>query len=80
MGPVTRRPRTYLNRAQVEEHLGLAVGSLSKIKLPDPDVIVGPINDDGTLPRGTVRGWTVKTIDQWNKERPGRGARTDLRH
>ena len=73
-----KRPRVYLNRAQVEEHLGLAPGSLSKIKMPIPDAVIGPVNDDGTYPRGTVRGWTVETIDKWNAERPGRGARTDL--
>jgi hypothetical protein len=76
---VVKGPRVYLNRAQVEEHLGLAPGSVSKIKLPPPDVVVGPVNDDGTWPRGTVRGWSVETIDTWNAERPGRGARTDLR-
>lgn len=77
---MSRRTRVYLNRAQVEEHLGLASGSLSKIKLPDPDGITGPVNDDGSLPRGTVRGWTVETIDKWNAERPGRGSRTDIRN
>ena len=70
--------RTYMNRAQVEQHLGLAGGSLSKIKLPRPDVIVGPVNADGSVPRGSVRGWRVETIDAWNEVRPGRGARTDL--
>lgn len=73
-----KRPRIYLNRAQVEDHLGLASGSLSKIKMPTPDVIVGPVNDDGTIPRGTVRGWKHETIDAWNATRPGQGARTDL--
>jgi len=73
------KPRHYLNVAQVEEHLGLGRGSLSKIKLPAADVIVGPVNEDGTLPRGTARGWTVETIDAWNAKRPGRGARTDLK-
>jgi hypothetical protein len=72
------QPRVYLNRAQIEEHLGLAPGSLSQGQTPDPDAITGPLNDDGTIPRGTVRGWTVETIDKWNAERPGRGARTDL--
>lgn len=76
---MAKRSKQYLNLAQVEEHLGLARGSLSsRIKLPTPDVIVGPVNDDGTIPRGTVRGWLPSTIDQWNAHRPGRGARTDL--
>ncbi len=75
----TRQTRHFLNLAQVEEHLGLARGSLSsRIKLPEPDVIVGPVNADGSVPRGTVRGWTVQTIAAWQATRPGRGARTDL--
>lgn len=73
-----RRPRPYLSRSQVEEHLGLASGSLSKVKMPTPDVVIGPLNPDGSIPRGTIRGWTADAIDQWNARRPGRGARTDL--
>jgi hypothetical protein len=76
---MTREPKHYLNLAQFEERLELARGSLSKIRLPDPDVIVGPINDDGTIPRGTTRGWTPDTVDRWRASRPGRGTRTDLR-
>ena len=76
----SKQPRRYLNLAQFEKHLGLAYGSLSsRIKLPTPDVVVGPVNDDGTLPRGTVRGWLVETIDEWNANRSGQGARTDLK-
>ncbi|MBB3040165.1 hypothetical protein [Hoyosella altamirensis] len=71
-------PELYMSRGQVEEYLGLATGSLGRIKMPPPDVIVGPLNDDGSIPRGTVRGWSKETIDEWNKQRPGRGARTDL--
>lgn len=71
-----RRPKPYLNLAQVEERVGLARGSLSsRISLPAPDVVVGPVNDDGTIPRGTIRGWTTDTIDEWQAHRPGRGAR-----
>ena len=61
----------FLNRGQVEERLGLALGSLSKIKMPEPDVTVGPVNPDGSIPRGTVRGWTADTIDRWNAGRRG---------
>lgn len=68
----------YLNLAQFEERLGMARGSLSKFRLPDPDVVVGPVNDDGSIPRGTARGWTPETIDEWNAARPGQGRRTDL--
>ena len=73
-----RATRRYLNVAQVEEHLGLRRGALSRIRLPEPDVIVGPVDEDGAIPRGTARGWTVETINEWNAARPGQGARTDL--
>lgn len=63
----------YLNVAQIEERLGLARNSLSRIKLPTPDVIVGPVEEDGSPSRGTVRGWLPATIDKWNDNRPGRG-------
>jgi hypothetical protein len=73
------RSKRFLNLAQFETRIGLARGGLSKFRnLPEPDVIVGPVNDDGTLPRGTARGWLPETIDRWNEARPGRGARTDL--
>ena len=73
---MAKQPRRYMNVAQVEQYLGLGRGALSRAKFPTPDVIVGPVNDDGTIPRGTVRGWLQETIDKW--ERPGPGARTDL--
>lgn len=72
-----KTPKRYLNLAQFEERIGMARGGLSKFKLPTPDAVTGPVNDDGTLPRGTTRGWTEETIDAWNDARPGRGARTD---
>ena len=74
----TRKPRHYLNQAQFAERIGVTPSAMGRYKLPEPDVIVGPINEDGTIPRGTVRGWTRETIDRWNATRPGRGARTDL--
>ncbi len=51
---------------------------LGRYKLPPPDAVIGPVDEDGSLPRGTIRGWTLETIDKWNGARPGRGARTDL--
>lgn len=68
----------YLNVAQVEERLGLGRGALSRAKMPPADAIVGPVNGDGSLPRGTARGWLPETIGKWAPTRPGRGARTDL--
>lgn len=74
------RARRYLSVAQIEERLGLRPKALtgSKTKLPPADAIIGPVNDDGSLPRGTVRGWLPETIDAWHATRPGQGARTDL--
>ena len=76
---MAKAPRRYLNQAEFEARLGLARGTLSRYKLPVPDVVVGPVNEDGSLPRGTVRGWRAETIDEWNAARPGRGTRTDLK-
>jgi hypothetical protein len=53
----------YLGRVEVAEYLGLkSVRSLSRVKLPDPDALIGP-----------HRGWLPETIDEWNANRPGRG-------
>ncbi|NKR89685.1 hypothetical protein GS894_02825 [Rhodococcus hoagii] len=73
------RPAVYMSRVEFAERIGVQPGALSRYKLPPPDVVVGPLNGDGTIPRGTVRGWLPATIDEWNANRPGRGARTDLK-
>ena len=64
---MSKEPRRYLSLAQVERHLGLGRGALSRAKMPEPDSVIG---------RGTVRGWLPETIDAW--DRPGQGKRTDL--
>ena len=74
-----RKPRHYLSQRQVAERIGVVPSALGRYKLPPADVTIGPIEEDGTIPRGTVRGWLPETIDEWNSHRPGRGARTDLR-
>lgn len=63
----------FLNRAQVAERAGVTPESLSHVKLPEPDVTIGPVNADGSLPRGSVRGWSSDTIDEWVRTRPGPG-------
>ena len=73
------RVRHYLSQAQFAERIGVAPNSMGRYKLPPPDAVIGPVDDDGTIPRGTIRGWTAETIDAWHAARPGRGARTDLR-
>lgn len=66
---MTRRhgPVRYLSRAEFAERVGLAVGTLSRYKLPAPDALTG-----------TTRGWLPATVDAWQAARPGQGARTDL--
>jgi len=43
-------------------------------RLPQPDAVL----TDGDKVR--YLGWFPETIDSWNEQRPGRGARTDLKH
>ncbi|WP_072814259.1 hypothetical protein [Rhodococcus zopfii] len=58
----------FLSRKQFAERIGLKdAGALGKYKLPEPDAWVGD-----------VRGWLPETVDEWQANRPGRGARTDL--
>ncbi|AAN01885.1 helix-turn-helix DNA binding domain protein [Mycobacterium phage Arbiter] len=52
----------YLSRAEVAARLGLGPRSLSRIKLPTPDAVIGP-----------YKGWFPDTIDEWAANRPGRG-------
>lgn len=52
----------YLSRAQLAERIGVAVGTLSRYKLPEPDAMIG-----------TTRGWLPETVDVWNAGRPGSG-------
>lgn len=72
-------PQQFLSTAQFAERIGVVASAMGRYKLPPADAIVGPVNEDGTIPRGTVRGWLPDTIDRWNANRPGRGARTDLK-
>ena len=74
-----RKTVHYLSKRQFAERIGAGDVTLSGYKLPPADVTIGPINDDGTIPRGTVQGWTADTVDEWQANRPGRGARTDLK-
>ena len=76
--PTRHQPIRYLNQAEFAERIGVSPNSMGRYRLPPADAVTGPINPDGTLPRGTVRGWLATTIDEWNANRPGRGARTDL--
>ena len=57
----------YLSVGDVADRLGVDKSSISKYKMPPPDAYIGK-----------TRGWLPETIDEWNRNRPGRGARTDL--
>ena len=74
-----RAPQVFLNRAQFEARIGLRRRGLSCAKLPPPDAIIGPVNKDGSLPRGTIRGWLPETIEYWKRTRLGQGFRSDVR-
>ena len=73
-----RAPQVFLSLTQFEARVGLRRGALSCAKLP-PDAIIGPVNKDGSLPRGTIRGWLPETIDYWKRTRLGQGFRSDVR-
>jgi len=55
-------PVTYLSASQFAQRIGVALGTLSRYNLPEPDALIG-----------TTRGWTEGTIDAWHAARPGRG-------
>jgi hypothetical protein len=57
----------FLSRKDIADRLGVQSGALSRLRLPPPDAVIG-----------TVRGWTVESIDAWNAARPGRGKWRDI--
>lgn len=65
----------YLSLAGVATRLGISPNTARAYReqgrLPTPDATIG----DG--PRAML-GWLPGTIDEWNRNRPGQGARTDL--
>ncbi|WP_235931766.1 MULTISPECIES: transcriptional regulator [Actinomyces] len=68
-------PVHYLGLSGLAERIGIRMGTAQRYsregRLPTPDVIVGD------KPHA-VRGWLPETVDAWQANRPGRGARTDL--
>ena len=58
----------FLSTTEVARRLGITRAAVSKYRLPEPDATIG-----------TIRGWLPETIDRWDRERPGQGARTDRR-
>lgn len=74
-GKTNETPIHYLALTDLAERIGVTFNTAksysAKGLLPTPDAYTG----SGTR---AVRGWLPGTIDEWNKNRPGRGARTDL--
>jgi hypothetical protein len=56
------KTKHYLSLKEVAARLGVVPGTLTRLPLPEPDVMIG-----------TTRGWTPEAIDRWNAARPGRG-------
>jgi predicted DNA-binding transcriptional regulator AlpA len=61
--PAEARMKTYLSLTEFAAAIGVAAGTMSKYKLPEADVMIGK-----------TRGWSQETIDQWQANRPGKGA------
>lgn len=68
--------KRYLSLSDFAERTGLSANTISsytrKCLTPPADVVIG-------LKDHAVRGWSEETIDLWLANRPGRGARTDLK-
>lgn len=66
----------YLSLHAYAQRIGIAYSTIRNYqrdkRLPPPDAIIGEGNS-------TTYGWLPETIDTWQINRPGRGARTDLR-
>lgn len=68
-------PTHYLSLHGFANRIGIAYSTIRgyqrQKRLPAPDVIIGEGN-------AATYGWSPQTVDQWQANRPGRGARTDL--
>lgn len=66
----------YLSLHGFAARIGIAYSTIRNYqrqkRLPAPDAIIGEGN-------ATTYGWLPATIDHWQTNRPGRGARTDLK-
>ncbi|MFC8182377.1 helix-turn-helix transcriptional regulator [Rhodococcus sp. NPDC057297] len=62
----------YLSRGEIAERLGVSLDAIKGYQkqgyLPEPDALVG-----------RNQGWLETTIEHWHANRPGAGARTDLK-
>ncbi|WP_172121036.1 helix-turn-helix transcriptional regulator [Actinomyces faecalis] len=69
-------PVRYLGRIDLAARAGITAKTAENYQrdgyLPAPDVVI-------TNGARSVKGWLPETVDTWLANRPGRGARTDLR-
>lgn len=65
----------YLSLHGLAERVGIGYTTArtynSQKRLPPPDAIIGNGN-------AAKYGWLPETVDEWNMNRPGQGARTDI--
>ncbi|WP_030013188.1 hypothetical protein [Curtobacterium sp. S6] len=62
MSKKTQGPRVCLSRKEAAAYCGITVMAFDKRGAPAPDVLVG-----------TVRGWDVETIKEWDAQKSQRG-------
>lgn len=69
-------PVEYLSLFGLADRAGIKITTarrhLEDGRLPQPDAVI--VNESTR-----VRGWLPEKVDHWMANRPGRGARTDLR-
>lgn len=69
-------PIIYLSLHGYAQRVGIAYSTICTYqrqkRLAPPDAIIGEGN-------AQTYGWLPETIDTWQVNRPGRGARTDLK-
>lgn len=73
--------RIALNLTGVADRLGISRDSVRKYKsFPPPDIEgIGVDEANYTDDMASTKLWFPETVDIWNANRPGAGARTDLR-
>ncbi len=68
----------YLTAQDIAKMAGLSTLTIASYirdgRLPEPDIWLGALTER------PLRGWKKETIEHWLKNRPGRGARTDLKN
>lgn len=73
--PETDEPTEFVGYGPAAEYLGLARNTLSSYVARG----IGPVPDRiQTEGQYNLAVYSKATLDQWNADRPGQGARTDL--